>query len=192
MTSSSLASSLQVLVDEPANGNAAFEAAFDRHAPALRRYLAVRAGGDEHLADDLMQQLWLQVSGSRRDVPSHELEFWFRGIARNLIREHWRRTGNRANHRPTADPAVAEALAERLTSEQLPLDVLERKEVREQLLLALTSLPTAEQELIIGHYFHGRSQADLAEVLGLTARAIEGRLYRARRSLLEKLRELDP
>ena len=61
----------------------------------------------------------------------------------------------------------------------------------DQLLLAITELTSEEQELIVGHYFHGRSHDELAAECGLSPRAIEGRLYRARRALREKLWHLD-
>ena len=67
---------------------------------------------------------------------------------------------------------------------------MERREGRDQLVLALTGLPTADQELIVGRYFQGRSHTDLAADLGISARAVEGRLYRARRVLLEVLANL--
>lgn len=193
MTSSSLTSSLPAALGSSVNGRARIEAAFDRNGPSLYRYLVVRAGGDNHLADDLMQQLWLQcVSGDALSVPDDQLEFWLRGIARNLIRAHWRRARNRPVHWPIADGELASGLADRLTGEELPPQALERKELRDQLLLALTDLPAGEQELIAGHYFEGCSHAELAHRTDLTVRAVEGRLYRARQALQNRLRGLQP
>jgi RNA polymerase sigma-70 factor (ECF subfamily) len=169
------------------------EAAFNRYKPALYRYLIVRVGGDAHLAEDLLQQLWLQTSGNgSAAVPEDELEFWLRGVARNLVRAHWRQSRQRPPHLPIAEPELARELADRLGGEELPPEILERKEVRDQLLLALTALPGAEQELIFGHYFSGRTHGELAAATGLSERAIEGRLYRARRWLQERLRHLEP
>lgn len=167
------------------------QAACDRCSRGLYRYFAVRAGGDAHLADDLMQQLWLQVSRSRASIPRDEVDYWLIGIARNLIRAHWRKKKRRPEHVPIADPHLAAELSRRLVTETLPLRILEKREVRDQLLLALTELRSAEQELIVGHYFRGRSQAALAEELGVSERAVEGRLYRARRSLRDKLQHLE-
>ena len=55
----------------------------------------------------------------------------------------------------------------------------------------MTDLSSAEQELIVAHYFQEESQANLAARLGISVRAVEGRLYRARRALREKLRNLE-
>jgi RNA polymerase sigma-70 factor (ECF subfamily) len=167
-----------------------FDAVFERYSRSIYRYVVVRVG-DAHLADDLMQQLWLQARSSSTAVPKDELEFWLRGIARNLVRTHWRRQARRPKDIPLADPAVAQELADRLGTAELPPDLLERREVCDQLLLAITELASEEQELIVGHYFHGRPHEELAGECGLSARAIEGRLYRSRRALREKLRHLN-
>lgn len=167
------------------------EAAFDRCATALYRYFAVRVGGDPHLADDLMQQLWIHARNLAA-TPAEQIEFRLRAIAKNLLRTHWRRCGRRGDLETLVDPRLAANLAERLVSEELPSKVLENREVCDQLLLALTELPAAEQGLIVEHYFLGRSHVQLAERLDLSERAVEGRLYRARRALRAKLQHLEP
>ncbi len=193
MTSSSLTRHLQTDLDSSMSERARVEAAFDRHSSATYRFVVVRVGGDRHLADDLMQQLWLQCIGSQTvTIPDDRLEFWFRGIAKNLLRSHWRTTRNRPTHLPIAEPALASELAEKLSSEELPAAALERREVCDQLSLALTALPTVEQELMVGYYFRDRTHAELAELLGISTRSVEGRLYRARQALRQELLGLRP
>lgn len=163
--------------------------AFDRCSTAVYRYLVVRTG-DVHVADDLMQQLWLSAQRTE-NVPAAELEFWLRGIAKNLLRTHWRKIARRPAHVPIADQSLASALADRLATEALPSADLERREVHDQLMLAITALPAEQQELIIEHYFAQRSQKEIAAALGTSERAIEGRLYRARVALRESLSHLE-
>ena len=189
MSVTGLASDVVIDSDVAADDATAMDAAFDRCKRSIYRYIAVRVG-DAHLADDLMQQLWLQARASGAGVPAHELEFWLRGIAKNLVRTHWRRQARRPASLPLANPVLAGGLAERLANEELPPETLERKEVRDQLLLAITELDSADQELVVGHYFHERSHAELAAEHGLSPRGVEGRLYRARQALREKLRSL--
>ena len=57
MTASGLASSFPLMVNSAREVQSGLGAAFDRCSRGLYRYFAVRAGGDAHLADDLMQQL---------------------------------------------------------------------------------------------------------------------------------------
>jgi RNA polymerase sigma-70 factor (ECF subfamily) len=162
---------------------------FHRCGASLYRYAVVRVAGDTHLADDLMQQLWVQARSAGNAAPEPELEFWLRGILKNLIRTHWRRLGRRPAHTPMPDVDAAADLARRLVSEEMPRDELERRETRDQLLLAITELDGEDQELIVGHYFEQQSQIEMAARLGVSARAIEGRLYRARRALRDKLEQ---
>ncbi len=166
------------------------DVAFDRCARGLYRFIVVRVGGDAHLADDLMQQLWLRADRRGRGVPAGELAFWLRAVARNLVHDHWRTAARRPANVPMSDPALAAELSERLVTEELPEAVLDRCEVRDQLLLAVTELREEEQALIIEHYFRGASQAELACKLGISDRAVEGRLYRARQSLRASLKDL--
>ncbi|MCH7873214.1 MAG: RNA polymerase sigma factor [Planctomycetes bacterium] len=167
------------------------ERVFDRCARALCRYFAVRTGDDEHTVDDLMQQLWLQARRKAYSVRQPNAEAWLWRVAQNLLRAHWRSRGQRPQQVPLADPQLAAELARRFDTEELPAEVLARKEVRDQLLLALTALPGAEQELLLGHYFLGLSHAALSEEHGISERAVEGRLYRARQLLRDKLKHLE-
>ena len=165
--------------------------AFALHGRSLYRYFAVRTGGDTHRADDLMQKLWLRARRNSAGVRPSELEYWLRGIARNLIRETWRKRAAAKRRLPVVDTVVACELAEKIAAEDLPDEYLQRQEVRDQLILAITELGTIEQEVIVGHYFQGESHACLAKRFRISERAVEGRLYRARRVLRRKLKSLE-
>ena len=138
-----------------------------------------------------MQQVWLQARSAKTHVPADEFEFYLRKIATNLVRAHWRREGRRPAHVPVADPGIAGQLAEQLVTRTLPAEVLERKETADQLLLAITALDAVDQTLIIGHYFQGLSHDSLAQLLDTSQRGVEGRLYRARQALRDRLRGCD-
>ena len=174
---------------------ARIEAAFDRYSRALYRYVVVRVGGDTHVADDLLQQLWLQVNRdgqAARHVPDEELEYWLKAVVRNLLRARWRKQQQRSAAGVQADERLTRELADRLETEELPPDILQHREVHAQLLHALTDLSSQDQALIIGQYFQERRQEELARELGISVRAVEGRLYRARLALRQKLREWNP
>jgi len=165
--------------------------AFALHGRSLYRFFAVRTGGDTHRADDLMQKLWLRAKRNSAGIRAAELEYWLRSIARNLIREEWRRQVAARRHVPVVDTVVACELAEKLAIEDLPDEYLQRQEVRDQLILAVTELGTIEQEVIVGYYFQGESHACLAKRFRISERAVEARLYRARRALRRKLKNLE-
>lgn len=173
--------------DPPHNTVEVLQQAFDRCAASIYRFFMIRTGNDGHLAEDLMQQLWVAMASNALRVPGDEMEFWLRGVARNLLNTHWRKKARRPADTPGANPELGRELADRIGVEKLPAAVLEKREVRQALLLAITELPASDQELIIAHYFEGVPQTLLAERAGVSARAIEGRLYRARQALRDQL-----
>ena len=177
---------------DPVSARTDIDETWQRCCQSFCRYFAIRTGGNDHLVDDLMQQLWLKSRIKRGDLRSTEAEPWLWRIAQNLLREHRRKHQNNLERRVIADPSLAGKLARQFDHEEMPLTVLERREVHDQLLLALTELPNDEQELLIGRYFEGRSQRELAGALEISERAVEGRLYRARLALRNKLEHLNP
>jgi RNA polymerase sigma factor (sigma-70 family) len=166
-------------------------AAYDRLGGVLFRFFYVRIGRDEHLAADLMQQLWAAAAKNASRVPESEIEYWLRGVARNLLNTHWRRISTRPTHVAMEDARTGASIAERMTRERLPAEEVEKREVQDRLLVAITTLGSSDQELIFAHYFEGAAQVDLAKRLGMSVRAIEGRLYRARQLLREALSEVE-
>ena len=162
-------------------------AVWERCADSLHRYFAVRLRAHAALADDLMQQLWLRIRQRGDDVRGDDAEPWLWQVARNLLREHWRKSAGAWERRLQIDPAIGVELARRFESEALPDELLAREETRQALLLALSALRAEDQELLIGAYFEDRTHADLAQQLNISERGVEGRLYRARLALREKL-----
>jgi RNA polymerase sigma-70 factor (ECF subfamily) len=156
----------------------------------LYRFILVRVGGDRNVADDLLQQTCHEAARHRR-MPDDdtECEAWLHGIARNLIRRHWRQNGRSGNHVTVEDARLSQQLVEDMESHPLPPDAVARKELGHQLLLAVTALPASDQHLVFAFYFEGRSQAEIASELGVTVKSIETRLYRTRQRLRTILRD---
>src|SRR5947209_12546230 len=67
--------------------------------------------------------------------------------------------------------------------------LLEQSERREELRLALATLPELDRYLIYQRYFKFASTEELAAKTGLTRHAVDTRLWRARKSLRESLKE---
>ena len=191
-TSASLTADVPVeTCSDRADSRPTMEYLFDRYSAGIYRYVSVRVGRNQALADELMQQLWLQGCKSGGAVPPDEFEFWLRRVAQNLISDHWRRKHRRPVQIPIENAAIAGELAERIDSELLPAEVVQKQELLDQVALAVTALPAADQELVVLHYVQGRPFGEIGERFGMSERAIEGRLYRARRKLKELLAHLE-
>jgi RNA polymerase sigma-70 factor (ECF subfamily) len=162
---------------------------FRSTSDALYRFILVRVHGQRDVADELLQQTCHEAARSWRMPRSDtECEAWLRGIARNLIRRHWRRVKKRRSHLSLTDPALSRQLVEDMESRPLPEDAMIKEESGRELLLAVTSLPASDQRFVFAFYFEGRSQADIAEELGVSVKSVETRLYRVRDRLRAALR----
>jgi DNA-directed RNA polymerase specialized sigma24 family protein len=71
-------------------GPDAFVEVAQRHEVAVHGFLARRAGRE--VADDLLAEVWLRAFAARGGYdPAHADALpWLYGIARNVLREHWR------------------------------------------------------------------------------------------------------
>ena len=175
----------------PRDARAALRLTFQECAERLYRYILVRTGGNRDFADDLLQQTCYEAARHNRPpVKLNDIEAWLHGIARNLIRRHWRRTRRQSAVVSLDAAVVATRLADDMEHRPLPLDALIREEVFRCLSAAILELPAEDQELILEFYFDGRSQAEIASCRGLSERSIESRLYRARSRLRKALRHL--
>ena len=165
---------------------------FRKISDGLYRWVLVRVGGDRHAAEDLLQQTCHEAARQRRrPTDDDKYEAWFRGIARNLVRRHWRQAKRRGRPISLENATVAAQLADDLDSRPLPPDAMIREESVRQLLLAVTSLPAADQRLVFAFYFENRSQADMADDLQTSVKSIETRLYRVRNRLRAILKDIE-
>ena len=93
-----------------------------------------------------------------------------RNTALNRARQHSRVT--------------AEELAPDLPSpEPTPEEALLKKERQEELAAALNRLSRTERLLFYRKYYYMQSTAQIASELGMSARAVEGKLYRIKKRL---------
>jgi RNA polymerase sigma factor (sigma-70 family) len=147
---------------------------YERHAPAVHRYLARRVG--TAAAEDLLGEVFAAAVSARLRVvphPSGSALPWLYGIAGNVVRSHLRRhlAGSTAPALVDDEPVVDwDAVDERL-------DAGAR---RHELRAALGALTSGEGELLLLVAWEGLSPAEAAGGLGLTPVAARSRLHRAR------------
>ena len=156
--------------------------AFDRCGDDLYRFIVLRVSGDRHAADDLLQQTCYEAARHRR-MPGGEdaAQAWLFGIAKNLIRRHFRRLRREARFRVQVAAPSADSTSSEVNGNEL--DAAGQSDIAPHLLKAIAALSEADQQLILGSYFESRSHEELASAIGISVRAIEGRLYRARNAL---------
>ena len=160
----------------------AFAEIVGRHKQFLYR-LVVRLVENPDDALDLVQEAFVAAHGAlKRYDPDRPMRTWLARIAINKARDWQRRERVRVVLRsfpPMGDaPDVA---ANQVSVEQTVSDRVELAEVRRR----IAQMPARLREILVLRTIEGLPQAEVAEMLGITEKAVETRLYRARRHLAE-------
>ncbi len=156
----------------------AFTLLMGRHKGPLYRF-ARRLTGNADQAYEVTQQTFVSAwSALGRYDRRRPFDVWLRAIALNKVRDFSRRqavrrlfTGGDDEAARVADPA--RSVEERLI-ERERLSALDR---------AIARLPDGLKAPLVLTVFEGRSQAEAGAILGLNAKAVEVRVYRAKRRL---------
>jgi RNA polymerase sigma factor (sigma-70 family) len=154
-----------------------FGVVYDRHAPAIYRYVTRRLGPDA--ADDLVAETFLAAfrQRSRYDLAQASARPWLYGIATRLVGRHRRDEARfyRAMARTGVDPA-AEPVADQVTRR-----VTAQAACRE-LTAAIAALPPAYRDVLL-LIASGLGYQETAVALGVPIGTVSSRLLRARRQL---------
>ncbi|WP_298858687.1 RNA polymerase sigma factor [uncultured Gimesia sp.] len=128
------------------------------------------------IAQDSFAEAYLSRESCRGDWEQPEIfGAWLRGIARNRHRNWVRSRKRRRNHVVTVEPAVLEGIAAPSGPEP-PLQL-------ERLRTAIFRLPTKQRQVVLMHYLEETSIKEVAILLSIKPKTVEGRLYQARRAL---------
>jgi RNA polymerase sigma-70 factor (ECF subfamily) len=145
----------------------------------LRQFIRRRVS-DDHAADDLLQETFMRVHrGLAALQETDRLAAWVYQIARNVIRDH---------HRKSSSPAVDLAAAD-------PADVADDPSVRPACRCAgwltemVRALPDRYREAVQLSEIEGRSQQEVAEGLGLSLSGAKSRIQRGRAMLKQMLQQ---
>ena len=165
---------------------AAFAEIMHRHRAALYR-LALGFTGDADEALDIVQDSFVAAFRNlARYDRTRALRPWLSTIALNRCRDWRRKQRVRAMFLPMAmvPDAVIQASADDAPD---PETVAADKASLAILIRHVAALPAKLRDVLLLRTVEGLSQAETAEALGITAKAVETRLARARSQLAEKL-----
>jgi RNA polymerase sigma factor (sigma-70 family) len=159
----------------------AFGAIYDRHAPALLRFLSRRAGA--RIAEGLVGELF-RIAFERRktfDTSRSSALPWLYGIGSNLLLKHRRDEARRlrANARMAADDAVDRRSSAR---------AIEARLLFPRVADAIEALPDDEREALLLFAWEELPYQSMAEALELPIGTVRSRLNRARAHLRELIK----
>jgi len=150
---------------------AAFAEIYDRHQPAVYRYIYYRVS-DVATAEDLTSDVFVRLVEKidRFTYRGRPLLAWLYTIARNLITDHHRRGGQ----------ATILTLDEQLVAESGDLEqAAERGLAQRRLAAALPHLTKDQQQVIILKFIEGLDNAEVAQILGKPVGAVKSLQHRA-------------
>lgn len=166
----------------------------DRHAQRLLNYL-MRSLQNEEDAADLAQETFVRVFQNRNRFDSKQrFSTWLYAIASNLVKDRFRW---RMRHPQISmdvegnegQQSMRETLPDQTGS---PSDAAEQEERSEKVRGAVAELPEEMRLPLILAEYEGKSQAEIAEILGCSVKAVETRIYRAGQRLRKELSGLIP
>jgi len=146
---------------------------------ALYQFVSSRCGGDRNLAEDVTQETWLRAVKAWREqgLPDNPLA-WLKTVARNLLSNHFRRV-----------PAISLEGLPPGWNGQLSKNGQGWMPPDHTALLTwgMARLGAPQARLLEAFHLEGRSTREIAADLGVSERAVEGRLRRARLKLRKQL-----
>jgi RNA polymerase sigma factor (sigma-70 family) len=169
-----------------AGQQSAYSALMRRHRDAVYRLARGHVGdGDEAL--DITQEAFVAAFAAlARYDGARPFRVWIARITLNKCRDWARRRAVRRFFlfaRPIDD---ALAIAD---PDATPEDALHAQRERARINGAIAALPANLKDVLLLRTVEAMSQAETAHILGLTEKAVETRLYRARAKLTEILRD---
>jgi RNA polymerase sigma-70 factor (ECF subfamily) len=140
----------------------------------IRRYVA-----DKDDAYDVLQESFVSAWGAlSRFDPARPFEAWLRQIALNKCRDRARRSAV-----SRAALSVLSWLGAQSGPGSTPQDAAAADQALRRLDAAIGKLPRALKEPLLLTAFEGKSHKEAGELLGINAKAVETRVYRAKKQL---------
>jgi len=158
----------------------AFAEIVRRYKQPLFRFVYRIAGNEDDALDILQEAFVAAYQALSRYDQSRPMEAWLARIAINKARD-WRR---REVVRRALRSFLPIGAASEIADASHPADVvLADKQELERAKAEISKLPSKLKEVLVLRTLEGFSQAEAANVLGVSEKAVETRLYRARQRL---------
>jgi RNA polymerase sigma-70 factor (ECF subfamily) len=164
-----------------ARDQTAMNALYARHHVRLYRYL-VRLTRNEAVAEELMNEVFLE---SWRKAASYEgrssVSTWLISIGHNRAISHLRKRSEEA-----LDDGLAVGIAD---DDDTPEVALQKSGKAAVMRACMDDLSPDHREIIDLVYYHDKSVAEAAEILGIPENTVKTRMFYARKKLAELMRE---
>jgi len=172
---------------------AALDNLMERHQTRLLHWL-IRLTNCEATAEDIAQDAFVRVFEKRQQFkPGAKFSNWLYTIAANLVRDAKRFQARHphASLESETAPGSGDALSARLPDDTPgPAAACDAAERAAAVRSAIAALPEDLRVALTLAEYEDRSMADIAEITRSSVKAVESRLYRARKELRAALSSL--
>ena len=146
---------------------------------------------DKETAEDLLQDTFIKVY-QRLDQLEDPGKFraWVKQIARNTALDHIKKSKVLAFSELYVDEEMTVEVEDPDIS-HLPEIIMDKQETFRLLMEILETLPPAQRTVASMHYFQGLSIKEVAASLGRSENTIKVQLFQARKSMGEKIRDME-
>lgn len=168
-----------------AGDEAEFKRFFDDYFPRLFRFVLPRVRYNDDLAEELVQAALCKAIRHLASFRGEASLFtWLCTFCRHELSHHYRKAGARSEPEPLAEdsPEIRAALESLALQTGADRDPIERAEVVRQVHAVLDQLPPHYGDSLEWKYTDGLSVKEIAERLGVSPKAAESLLTRARQA----------
>ena len=152
---------------------------FKTHVKTLKNYLYYKFG-DEERAEDVTQEAFIKLWENCANVPPEKAKSFIYTVANNASLNH------------IAHQKVVLEYAKRhngpTSSSESPEFIMEEDQFKVKLQKAIAGLSEAQRTAFLMHRIDGKKYYEIAEILGISVKAVEKRIHGA---LLELRKEIE-
>ena len=171
----------------------AYDALVRAHLPAITRY-SLRMLGNGRDIEDVAQETFLRlwVNAKKWDPGKAKLSTWLHRIAHNLcidlLRKQQRvllgeRFDEELDSNSNFDSSLRNAVVEQAKEEPSSQQMIEKDSELSALNMAISKLPETQRSALLLCHYQGFSNKEAADITGLSVRALESLMARAKRIL---------
>lgn len=175
------------LSDFQEGDRAGFEKIFSGYK-SLVINLAFRFIGNREFAEDVAQEVFIKIYEQKsRLVPRAKFSTWLYRVTVNKALDFQRKKKNRLlslDESTNSGQSFGDTL---IDPSQRPSAALESAELKSFIRKEIQRLPEKLRNVILLHQFEDLSYREIAEILGITEKAVEKRIYHAKEHLRKRI-----
>ena len=167
----------------PNTDNNSFSKEFEKWATPLTKFIIKRVAGDDKATEEVLSTTMIAAWRGFNTFQHKSSYFtWLCRIALNKIADYYRDQVHRESKIITPGLKALANIEDRSAS---PEEKMALSELRENVNDCLDLMSPAKRQLLQFRYWYDMSYAEISEILGISERAVEGQLYRARHEFSE-------